>query len=135
MRFVREGSRGSGCVISSVLHAALFPAMCSVHDLPYGKPYDYNETNWELFGTMSSGWDVHKRSLFEDFFGFVEVQVRTINLELTPLHACKKNQQWETDWILTLAQIQEGTALGRIRKRLRKSTNIIHYGFLGSNMS
>ena len=106
---------------------SLFPAMCSVHDLPYGKPYDYNETNWELYGTMSSGWDVHKRSLFEDFFGFVEVQVRTINQELTPLHACKKNQR------LTFPILENWTTMKLFSEEIKMGLKHNQYEYIFGN--
>lgn len=90
-------------------------------------PYDYNETNWELFGTMSSGWDVHKRSLFEDFFGFVEVQVRTINQELTPLHACKKNQR------LTFPILENWTTMKLFSEEIKMGLKHNQYEYIFGN--
>ena len=69
--------------------------MCVKHELPYGKPEKKNEANWNLHKTRTSNWTKEQKADFDDFFGFVQVKVRTLRKDIVPLHGIKHNGKLE----------------------------------------
>lgn len=74
---------------------SLYPAMCVKHQLPCGKPETKNESNWNLYKTRSSEWTKQQKAEFADFFGFVQVRVRTLRSDIVPLHGIKHTGKLE----------------------------------------
>ena len=74
---------------------SLYPAMCVKHQLPCGKPETKNESNWNLYKTRSSEWTKQQKADFADFFGFVQVKVRTLRRDIVPLHGIKHTGKLE----------------------------------------
>ena len=69
-----------------------FPAEGAKHELPYGEP-KYMPDAWRPMNTPSGTWDKATHSAFEKFFGFVEVEIRTLDEKRLPLHAVKSDKK------------------------------------------
>jgi len=59
--------------------------------LPYDKPVWLTKETFSLIGVSSKEWTSSQKKEFSKYFGFVDVEIRTVDRERLPLHAVKDN--------------------------------------------
>ena len=104
-----------------------FPAEGAKHDLPYGDP-KWMPDSWRPLDTSSQSWNKQTRKVFSNFFGFLEVQVRTLDKDRLPLHAVKKNgkllfpivENWTTTWLFS-EEMRRGLELEQYEYKIVKA--------------